>query len=73
MQRQQISRPVSDRSLQIPPASCIGKTVIERNHLERWRPTLRGWESRRQWQCIGNTQRVNTNCQSRWRPRISQK
>src|SRR5215472_6697570 len=29
------------------------------NHLERWRPTLRGWESRRQWQCIGNTQRVN--------------
>jgi hypothetical protein len=40
------------------PACCIGKTVIERNHFERWRPTLRGYESRRQLQCIGSTQRV---------------
>jgi hypothetical protein len=37
----------------------LGKTVIERNHFERWRSTLRGYESRRQLQCIGSTQRVN--------------
>jgi hypothetical protein len=41
-------------------ACCIGKTVIERNYFERWRPTLCGDESRRQLQRIGSTQQVNT-------------
>ena len=41
-------------------ACGIGKTLIERNHFEQWRSPLRGYESRRQLQRIGSTQRVNT-------------
>ena len=59
MQGQSVDRCQIDHCKSLP-ACCIGKTVIERNHFERWRPTLRGYESRRHLQCIGSTQRVNT-------------
>jgi hypothetical protein len=60
MQRQQISRPVSDRSLQIPPCVLHWQDNHRAKLFRAMEPTLRGYESRRQSQCIGGTQQVNT-------------
>src|SRR3984893_11646178 len=37
----------------------IGEALIERNDFERWGTAFRGYEGRRQLQCVGRPQRVN--------------